>query len=156
LVVPQGPRRGNGDRDQASLASGLSANFGTMTRPLHVGHAARNGVLAAKLAQAGYTANSRALQAARGLLRRVLLRLHARPPAVRRARQVLRHGDARPADQAVPLGGLTHTAIDAALHPRERHDIRPEMVESVEVDAMEATFNTIAFRVTKAGIEGKF
>ena len=55
-----------------------------------------------------------------------------------------------------PCGGLTHTAIDAALHPRERHDIRPEMVESVEVDAMEATFNTIAFRVTKAGIEGKF
>src|SRR5207249_2202539 len=28
----------------ASLASGIKANFGTMTKPLHVGHTARNGL----------------------------------------------------------------------------------------------------------------
>ena len=31
----------------ASLSSGLVANFGTMTKPFHAGHAARNGLLAA-------------------------------------------------------------------------------------------------------------
>ncbi len=41
----------------ASFASGLKANFGTMTKPMHIGHAARNGVLAARLAHAGFTAN---------------------------------------------------------------------------------------------------
>ncbi len=42
----------------ASFASGIKANFGTMTKPLHVGHCARNGLYAARLARAGYTANS--------------------------------------------------------------------------------------------------
>jgi 2-methylcitrate dehydratase PrpD len=42
----------------ASFASGLKANFGTMTKPMHVGHCARNGLLAARLAQEGYTANA--------------------------------------------------------------------------------------------------
>ena len=35
----------------ASEASGLKENFGTMTKPLHAGLAARNGVLAALLAE---------------------------------------------------------------------------------------------------------
>ena len=34
----------------ASFASGLKANFGTMTKPLHVGHASRNGLFAAYMA----------------------------------------------------------------------------------------------------------
>src|SRR5205814_1903781 len=41
----------------ASLASGIKANFGTMTKPLHVGHTARNGLFAALLARDGFTAN---------------------------------------------------------------------------------------------------
>ena len=36
----------------ASLASGFTANFATMTKPLHCGNAARNGVLAATLGKA--------------------------------------------------------------------------------------------------------
>jgi 2-methylcitrate dehydratase PrpD len=43
----------------ASFASGLKANFGTMTKPLHVGHCARSGLFAARLAQRGFTANAR-------------------------------------------------------------------------------------------------
>src|SRR2546427_140108 len=39
-----------------SLASGLKENFGSMTKPYHAGHAARNGVLAALLAREGLTA----------------------------------------------------------------------------------------------------
>jgi 2-methylcitrate dehydratase PrpD len=42
----------------ASSSAGLKANFGTMTKPMHIGRCAREGLLAAKLAQAGYTANS--------------------------------------------------------------------------------------------------
>src|SRR5690349_5543057 len=41
----------------ASFASGIKANFGTMAKPMHVGHSARNGLLAARLAREGYTAN---------------------------------------------------------------------------------------------------
>ena len=41
----------------ASLSGGLFANRGTMTKPLHAGNAARNGVLAATLAGMGFTAD---------------------------------------------------------------------------------------------------
>ena len=43
----------------ASLASGLVANFGTMTKSLHAGRAAQSGVLAARLAEPGIYGLSR-------------------------------------------------------------------------------------------------
>src|SRR3954452_12417619 len=52
----------------ASLASGIKANFGTMTKPLHVGHTARNGLFAAMLAREGFTANDAALEHRQGFL----------------------------------------------------------------------------------------
>src|SRR6185437_15616128 len=53
----------------ASLASGIKANFGTMTKPLHVGHTARNGLFSAMLAREGFTANDAALEHKQGFLR---------------------------------------------------------------------------------------
>lgn len=50
----------------ASTASGIKANFGTMTKPLHVGHCARNGLLAVLLAREGYTANTAAFEHRQG------------------------------------------------------------------------------------------
>lgn len=41
----------------SSLAGGLLQNFGTMTKPLHAGNSAKNGVVAVQLAQDGFTAN---------------------------------------------------------------------------------------------------
>ena len=41
-----------------SASSGLRANFGTMTKPLHAGYASRNGVLAALMAREGVTAST--------------------------------------------------------------------------------------------------
>ena len=52
----------------ASLASGIKANFGTMTKPLHVGHTARSGLFAAQLAREGFTANPAALEHKQGFL----------------------------------------------------------------------------------------
>lgn len=52
----------------ASLASGLKANFGTMTKPLHVGHCGRNGLLSTLLAEGGFDANPAAFEHAQGFL----------------------------------------------------------------------------------------
>jgi len=46
----------------ASLASGLKANFGTMTKPLHVGHSGRAGLMAVLIAQRGFEANPQAME----------------------------------------------------------------------------------------------
>lgn len=52
----------------ASHAGGLGANFGTMTKPYHAGRAARDGLVAARLAAAGATAGRDTLENAQGFL----------------------------------------------------------------------------------------
>ena len=49
-----------------SQAAGLRENFGTMTKPFHAGRAAEAGVIAADLAQAGWTATDKILESPRG------------------------------------------------------------------------------------------
>jgi 2-methylcitrate dehydratase PrpD len=49
-----------------SMASGAACNYGTMTKPLGAGLAARSGVMAASLAQDGFTASPTALESATG------------------------------------------------------------------------------------------
>ena len=53
----------------ASLAAGLVANFGTMTKSLHAGRTAQAGVFAARLAKNGYTASTDVLEHQTGFLR---------------------------------------------------------------------------------------
>ena len=51
-----------------SLTSGIRANFGTMTKPLHAGMAASNGVIACLLGKEGFTANMSALDGRWGFM----------------------------------------------------------------------------------------
>jgi 2-methylcitrate dehydratase PrpD len=52
----------------ATMAGGSRQNFGTMTKPLHVGLAAEHGVLAAQLARQGLTADPEQLEGPMGFL----------------------------------------------------------------------------------------
>jgi len=52
----------------ASFACGIKANFGTMTKPLHVGHIARDGLFAALIAARGFESNPAALEHKQGWL----------------------------------------------------------------------------------------
>ncbi len=140
----------------ASMASGIVANFGTMTKPLHVGLGARNGVLAAKLAQSGYTANAQALEGGFGFYQT----FHQAAPIHDEPLEELGKSYALVSEgiriKPYPCGGLTHQAIDAALDFRAKHGITAEMVESVDVDVTKHTFERIIFRVPQTGIQGKF
>lgn len=49
-----------------SQSSGLKANFGTMTKPFHAGHAAERGLLSARLAMRGFTANPQVIEGRQG------------------------------------------------------------------------------------------
>ncbi len=50
----------------ATQASGLRDVFGTMCKPFHVGHAAKNGLSAALLAKSGFTSSEGIIEAPRG------------------------------------------------------------------------------------------
>jgi 2-methylcitrate dehydratase PrpD len=139
-----------------SMAGGVVANFGTMTKPLHVGLGARNGVLAAKLAQGGFTANAKAIEAGVGFYQV----LHGGTAIHEGAIEELGKSYALLADglriKPYPCGGLTHQVIDSILEFRAKHGLTPEMVESVDVDVVKHTYDRIAFRVPQTSIQGKF
>jgi 2-methylcitrate dehydratase PrpD len=55
----------------ASQPIGMREQFGTMTKPFHPGAAARAGLMSALLAQQGFTASTKALEAPRGMMQTV-------------------------------------------------------------------------------------
>jgi 2-methylcitrate dehydratase PrpD len=55
----------------ASQPVGMREQFGTMTKPFHPGAAARAGLMSALLAQQGFTASARALEAPRGMMQTI-------------------------------------------------------------------------------------
>ena len=118
----------------ASYASGIKANFGTMVKPLHVGHCCRNGLLAARLAQQDYTANAAtAFEHKQGFFElfngkgnytaeKIL-------PAWGNPYDIVEPGIAI---KQYPCCGSTNSAIDAMLKLTREHDVKAGQVESIE------------------------
>ena len=108
----------------ASMASGIKANFGTDCKPLHVGHAARCGIEAALLAEAGFTGNPRALEHGDGFGA-------THVTGNRPAWDLTTAGLGSPHDLVDPGIGVkrfpacasTHQALDATLALAEEHAI---------------------------------
>ena len=118
----------------ASLASGLKANFGTMTKPLHVGHSARNGLFAALMVRQGFTANPGTLEANQGFLHvfngpgnydtdRILSGWYA----------PLEIEGGEPGLKPYPCCGSTHASIDRMIHLARTHDLKPADVAGIEI-----------------------
>lgn len=142
----------------ASMASGSRQNFGTMTKPLHAGLAARNGVVAALLAQQGFTADADILDAPLGFCR--LFTQGEGDYAPERITANL--GD--PWDIVSPGIGVkkypccyaTHRALDALLHLREGHRLTPAEVTQVEVRIPQGAAMPLIHSRPKTGLQGKF
>lgn len=116
----------------ASSAAGLKANFGTMTKPFHVGQCARNGLQAALLAEAGLSANDAAMEHPQGFLSvyngegnydaaRILQDWAAPLDIIEPGIAFKRH----------PCCASTHPAIDVMLMLREKHNLNPDNVASI-------------------------
>jgi 2-methylcitrate dehydratase PrpD len=116
----------------ASLASGLKENFGSMTKPYHAGHAARNGVWAAMLAREGFTASDTALDGTQGY-GAAFSGTEALDDALGRLGRTWHVEGSRVAVKPYPSCALTHAAIDALIELRERERLRPEQVDAVEI-----------------------
>jgi 2-methylcitrate dehydratase PrpD len=137
-----------------SMASGIVCNYGTMTKSLHAGMAARNGILAARLAQSGCMANPESLEAEKGFY-------NAFCPAPAAATTLEELGESYDLVQGVkvkpyPCAGAAHTAIDGVLDMRLRHRIVPDMIESIDVAVTQAAYSRLGFRVPQTAIQGQF
>lgn len=139
----------------ASMASGLRENFGTMTKPLHAGRAAENGVTAALLAQKGFTAAHNILEAKRGFF-------NAMAGGCDEAKLVGRLG--RPYFMQVPgisikpypSGSLSHPAQDLILDLVKSHDLHAQDIETIEVGTNSNVPNALIYPMPKTALEGKF
>lgn len=118
----------------ASLASGLKANFGTMVKPLHVGHSARNGLFAALLAEGGFDANPEVFEHHQGFLN-----VFNGPGNFDAERMLtdwaapLEIEDGSNALKQFPCCGSTHPAITMMLDLVREEGVRADDVARVEV-----------------------
>jgi 2-methylcitrate dehydratase PrpD len=139
----------------ASLASGIRVNFGTMTKPLHVGRAAENGVVAAQLAAGGFTAASDALDGPWGFFR-----VFAGGADVERISPVLGKPytivDPGVSIKPYPCGVLGHPSMDAMLKLVTDHDVKPDQIQRIRLRAGTNILNPLRYKTAKTELEAKF
>src|SRR5262245_456766 len=138
-----------------SMSSGIRVNFGSMSKPLHAGRAAENGVTAAELASRGFTAGDEALDGEWGFfqvlgggadLPRIMATL-GRPFSI---------VDPGVSFKPYPCGSLGHPTMDAMLKLVTDHDVKPEQVAHVAVRAGSNILNPLRYATAKTELEAKF
>lgn len=139
----------------ASASSSLKKNFGTMTKPLHAGHAAETGVRSALLAAEGFTADDAILEGNIG------------------------YGEVMTTDGSYdstditedlgeewavldigfkphPSGVITHAAMDALRTLVIEHDLTPETVDRVTVALDDAASEMLHHANPDDALQAKF
>jgi 2-methylcitrate dehydratase PrpD len=139
----------------ASQSSGLKENFGTMTKPFHAGHAARNGVLAALLGREGWTASERALEGPQGFFN-VLGAGSRRLEALDTLGAPWKIVTSGVAVKPYPSCACTHSIIDGALELGRVHQIRPDDVAEVTVGVSALVPRILIHSDPRTGLEAKF
>ncbi len=139
----------------ASMASGLRENFGTMTKPLHAGRAAENGVTAAQLAAKGFTSARNILEAKRGFFNAMAGGYDERKIAGRFGRPYFLQ-DPGISIKPYPSGSLSHPAQDLILDLVRGHDLHAEDIASIDVGTNSNVPNALIYPMPKTALEGKF
>jgi 2-methylcitrate dehydratase PrpD len=140
----------------ASMPAGLKRNFGTTTKPIHAGQAARSGTTAALLAADGATADSRAIDGDRGFFE--LYRGDGEPdlerlPELGSRWAILEDGiDVK----KYPCCYYTHAAIYAAIELADDHDLSVAEIDDVAVTASQGAADALAHDDPETGLEAKF
>ena len=137
----------------ASMASGIRVSFGSMTKPLHVGRAAENGVTAAELAALGFTSGASGLDGPWGFF------------------QVFGRGD-EPEEftlghpysivdpgvsvKPYPCGSLSHPTLDAMLALVRDHDVRPDAIARIRCRAGNNILKPLRYPKAENALQAKF
>ena len=153
-----------------SMAGGFMSQFGTMTKPLHAGLAAKSGILAAGLARAGIDAGLETLDGPTGMNRLMV------GPDYEQLRdglthvehgQTLRFETAKIGDPLLiqssgfrvkrfPNCGSAHRSMDAVLELKERHGFRVEDIAEVNVWAPVSHLNNLMYETPRDALQAKF
>jgi len=121
-------------------AAGLVETFGTMSKPLNPGKAAQSGVLAALLAQKGFTSSKEMLDSKIGYC----YAASSEPKLGEITKQLgKRFAILRTCFKCHASCGHTHGAIDAVEIIASKHHITPDTVEKVVVETYPIAMNIV-------------
>ena len=140
----------------ASMASGVIANFGSMAKPYHAGRAAQSGVIAARLAAAGMTASSDALESPLGFLAAVSPKGRAdldSPTQFHRRWFMESHGLGF---KLFPMCYGAHRALDGMLSMLAKTPFQPEEIEWIDVESNKAQFSNLVQTNPQNVLDAKF
>jgi 2-methylcitrate dehydratase PrpD len=144
----------------ASLAGGLRQNFGTMTKPLHAGQAAANGIQAALLAHAGLTADESIIEAPLGFAKVFghddEVDWKKCSESLGKTFNITALSTTGISIKPYPSCGCTHAGIDAALGLKEKYGVRSEDIAEVELATSPYEGQVVIHHRPKSGLEGKF
>lgn len=140
-----------------SEASGVRENFGTMTKSFHAGNAAKNGVIAALLAQKGFTAAKNIIEAPLGFCQvfcgegnyhfeKIIERLG-------NPFDIIQPGIAL---KPYPCGQDLHPAIDAAFSILKEREIPLNKIKEIRCGVTAFTARVLIYPKPTTGLEGKF
>ena len=136
----------------ASQPVGLREQFGTMTKPFHPGGAARAGLMAALMAQHGYTASPKALEAPRGFAQVVSTKCDWREISDELGQRFeISFNTYKP----FACGIVIHPSIDACAQLRDL-GVRPEQVERIELRVHSLVLELTGKKEPADGLQGKF
>ena len=141
----------------ASMSSGLVGNFGTMTKPLHVGHSSRNGLIAAELANTGFEGSGRIFDGDDNFFKSFFW---GEPQAFEK--QLYQWGDPYAllspgiGYKLYPCCAMSHRSIDVILSLIEENDIQPKDVKSITCHGTPRARRILFYDRPSIGLEGKF
>ena len=142
----------------ASLACGVKENLGSMVKPLHAGMAARNGVMAARLAKAGFVASEQAIDGPQGYL--VAMDSEKSPDALPDAIADLGSRweilDTGVTVKLYPSCAATHPPLDVLLDLKRRYNFTADNIEGIDVEVDSMTPRLLIHNRPSTALEAKF
>ena len=137
----------------ASQPTGVREQFGSMTKALHPGAAARAGLMAALMAKHGYTASARALEAPRGLLQTYSTKWAWNEISdALGARFEISYNTYKP----FACGVVIHPSIDGCVQLAATHQLSGSDIERVDLIVHPLVLELTGKRTPRTGLEGKF
>jgi 2-methylcitrate dehydratase PrpD len=137
----------------ATQSSGLREMFGTMCKPFHPGNAARNGLLAALLAQKNFTSSVQGIEAKRGFAN--VLSTAFKPGEITE-----KLGETWEVSlntyKPFACGIVIHPAIDGCIQLRNEHKLKGDEIESISLKVHPLVLELTGKKTPQVGLEGKF
>jgi len=153
-----------------SMTAGFMSQFGTMTKPLHAGLAAKSGVMAASLARSGIDAGLQTLDGPTGMNR---LMVGPDYEQLRDGLTHVEHGQTLRFETAsigepllilssgfrvkrFPNCGSAHRSMDGILSLKQSRNFTAEQVDRVDIYAPVTHLNNLMYEAPEDSLQAKF